>query len=95
MSEPFFNDRRNQLQFINCAIGIHDLVCSCSSPLKHSSVILTKEYLKQATEEEKKDLQTCLGITTTGGDHGDAAGDIDFTGDLEQLFAQDFDDANG
>lgn len=95
MSEPFFNDRRNQLQYINVCIGAHDLVCSCKTPLLHCSSILTKEYLKQATTEEKTSFKKCLGITTTGEDHGDAAEDIDFTGDLELLFAQDFDDANG
>lgn len=85
MSIPF-NNKKDQLQFINCVINVHDLKCECQNPLFHATRILLKQLAPEITQQEKQQLQQCLGdpaTTTTVEDTG-----FD-TGDLEKLFGED------
>lgn len=85
MSIPF-NNKRQQLQFINCCIGIHDIVCTCSNPLFHSTKILLKQLAPELQKQERIQLQKCLGEETTTTKEEDPGFDI---GDLENLFGED------
>nr|UHS18286.1 MAG: hypothetical protein [Betatorquevirus sp.] len=79
--------RKDQIKFINCLVGVHDLKCECNKPAYHSFEILAKQLAPELTTEEKDHLKKCLGTTTTDaavGDHGD-----DFGDDLETVFADD------
>ncbi len=89
MSIPF-NNKKDQLKFINCVMGIHDLKCECSNPLFHSTNILLKQLAPELQKQEKQQLKKCLGEEDTT----NAEEDIGLTtGDLEQLFAEDDDGA--
>lgn len=76
-------------QLINCFIGDHDLICSCNNPAVHCLRILIDQLKPELQKEDIKQLQQCLGETTTTGDAED--GGID-PGDLEKLFSEDADD---
>lgn len=85
MSIPF-STKKDQLKFINCVIGIHDLKCECANPLFHSSHILLKQLAPEIKQQEKQQLKRCLGDEDTIKEDED----IGITpGDLEQLFAED------
>ncbi len=81
-----FNNKKNQLQFVNCIVNCHDLLCNCPSPAFHSARILINQLAPELKKEEKTDLIKCLGETTTT-ETVDVDG-ID-VGDLEKLFAED------
>lgn len=85
MSLPF-TTKKEQLQFTNCVVSVHDLACNCPNPLYHATHILLKQLAPDLHQEEKNQLKQCLGE-----DAGtSAAGDIDLdAGDLEKLFEQD------
>lgn len=85
MSLPF-NNKKDQLQFINCVIGIHDLCCHCPNPLFHSTKLLLKQLAPELQAPEKQQLQQCLGDAATTKEDADTG--IDF-GDLEKLFGDD------
>lgn len=85
MSIPF-NNKKQQLQYINLCIGAHDLVCDCQEPGFHSLKLLANQIGRELQPEQKKEIQKCLGITT-GEDHTDID-NIDI-GDLEKLFEED------
>ncbi len=89
MSIPF-TTKKDQLQFINCVINVHDLKCECSNPLFHSTKILLKQLAPEIKHQERKQLQLCLGGEDTTKDDDDIGIS---TGDLEQLFAEDDDAA--
>nr|QMI58088.1 ORF2 [Torque teno virus] len=82
-----FNNKKNQLKFINCVVGCHDLLCECYNPLFHSAKIILKQLEPEITPQEKQQLQECLGTKDTTKEE-DATTGIDI-GDLEKLFEED------
>lgn len=87
MSDLFYNKKSNQLQFINLAIGIHDLNCQCNNPGFHTLKIFTEQIGKELNDTDKKTIQRCLGgsdHTATEEDTGEDLGE-----ELEKLFALD------
>lgn len=77
-------------QWINCCVGIHDLICDCHHPTKHLIThLFSKQEEYQVTPEEKKNIEKCL-TTTEGNGTTTLTGDDDFdAGDLERIFAED------
>jgi len=75
-------------QWVNTIYNTHDLCCGCNDPFKHLAAIL-----------QRKGTQLCLPSTSTA-DAGVQAGDggeedILEDGDLDRLFAEDFNDGDG
>ncbi len=92
MSEPFFNNRKNQLKFINLCIGAHDIGCDCDTPGFHTLKLLTQQIYPELEDNHKKEIKNSLG----GEDDAAAAGGTDDLGEeLERLFAQDTTDDDG
>lgn len=87
MSDLFYNKKQNQLQFINCTIGIHDLNCTCNNPGFHVLKILATQIGKELNNTDKNTIKQCLGDTTD--QPTTAAGEDDLGEDLERLFAED------
>ncbi len=85
MSIPL-NNKKDQLKFINCVIGCHDLVCECYNPLMHSTKILLKQLAPELQEPEKLQLKKCLGEEPTTAEEEETGFDI---GDLEKLFGEE------
>lgn len=86
MSLPF-NNKKDQLKFINACISIHDIGCDCYNPAFHTAKLILQQLAPELKQQEKDQLKQCLGDTTAT---TTADGDIDIdTGDLEQLFAQE------
>lgn len=67
-------------------VGTHDLLCECYNPLFHSAKIILKQLAPEITDQERQQLQECLGTKDTTKEE-DATG-IDI-GDLEKLFEED------
>lgn len=92
-----YTKKELQLQLTNGIVHLHDLTCRCDTPLQHIiDIIATREPTLQFQPETKKKIEKWL--TTT--DHGTtetttAADDILEDGDLDALFAADFDEENG
>lgn len=85
MSIPF-NDKKLQLQYINCIVGVHDLLCNCYSPAFHAASILLKQLAPELKKEEKQQLQQCLTEETGTVEEETTGFDI---GDLEKLFGEE------
>lgn len=84
MSDLFFNNKKNQLQFTNLLIGIHDLNCNCNNPGFHSLKIITQQIGPELNPTDKLTIKKCLGDTPTTQED-----DVGFTaGDLEELFGE-------
>lgn len=77
---PLYNGRGLENQLLNTICGTHDLCCGCPTPLKHIQDIL-KCHLTEET-------------TTTATKEEDAPTPEDGfePGDLETLFASDFEE---
>ncbi len=73
-------------QLINCFIGDHDLICCCQNPALHCIRILIDQLKPELKKEDIKQLQQCLGETTTTAEEEDAGIS---PGDLEKLFSED------
>jgi len=86
---PKYNTKQLQLQHVNALVHLHDLTCSCNSPLECTILTINnQEKNLKFTKEEQKQLQkwftTTEKDTTTPEEEG--FGD----GDLERLFDEDF-----
>lgn len=82
-------------QWINCCVGIHDLICPCNEPTKHLiTFLLTKGEKYKVTPEEKYKIQQCLTTSEEEETAGQDGEDIIQTGDLERIFADDADGEN-
>lgn len=75
-------------QWVNTIYNTHDLCCGCNDAIKHLAAILSR-----------KGSQLCLPSTSTAdaGVQATDGGEEDILedGDLDRLFAEDFDDADG
>lgn len=76
----------NKLDWINLIASVHNLVCSCNRPLAHT----IEEILIQEPQLKIHIPERCLTGTTT--EPGTAVDDHIDDGDLENLFAKDFDE---
>lgn len=81
-----FTTKKQQLQFINTVIGVHDIACDCLNPAYHSLKILTQQIGPELQKQEKEQLQKCLGTPDTTEDKDQDGFDV---GDLEALFTAD------
>ena len=83
--------RQKQTKWFNGICYLHDLFCDCCHPLEHTvQAIFEKEPQLQLSSTEKTFIKKCLSgeeTTTTQDD-----GDVIEPGDLDALFAQDFDE---
>lgn len=86
MSTIPFNNKKQQLQFINCCIGIHDLNCTCNNPGFHTLKLLAQQIGPELNQQDKNTIKKCL-----GGDEDGKPADVDGIdfGDLEKLFEED------
>ncbi len=102
---PRYDHRQRENNWINGILHLHDQFCGCDEPFKHLVYKLAEEAPKlNLNKEDLLILQKCHPTTTTiddgtTGDHGteDGAGpddNIDI-GDLEKLFEDDLQDAEG
>lgn len=81
--------RYQTIQWKNTLVNLHDCICSCSSGIKHTLLLLTNEEIT-VTKEEKNKIIKCL---TTGEEETTTKDETGFdAGDLEALFAGDGDD---
>lgn len=89
MQNTNFGPRALEIQWLNCIVTTHGMICGCEDPWNH---------LKNTFENHKirclfiGDKNTTDAAVNTGEE--DALDYID-TGDLEKLFAQDFPDDDG
>lgn len=81
-------NRYQLLQWINLCVGVHDLICTCSTPTKHLLKELTnKKEEYYVTKKEKEDIEKCLIITEEEKDTTEEDGFG--PGDLDTLFSED------
>ncbi len=91
--KTFYNASGQQKQLLNCIVGDHDLICCCEEPLQHiTDLIFTANPDIKFKEETKQKIQKCLG-TTQEEDGDDDAGIGE--GELDRLFAEEFDENTG
>lgn len=91
MSTLFFNDKKNQLKFINSVVGIHDFTCNCNNPGFHCLKILAQQIGPELNTTDKDTIKKCLGDHSTA----DAVEDTGIDpGDLEKLFGDQEEDAD-
>lgn len=78
---PRYSAKQKTLQHVNCYVGIHDISCNCTEPLKH--------IIKQIISQEPS-LKPWLATITEDAGHQDGERDIDGfgPGELERLFAE-------
>lgn len=78
---PRYTTRQKNLQHVNCYVGIHDISCNCTEPLKH--------IIKQIISQEPT-IKPWLATITEDAGTPDGEGDIDGfgPGELERLFAE-------
>lgn len=94
---PNFTKKQLELQLTNGMVHLHDLTCRCDTPLQHIiDIIATREPTLQLQGETKKKVEKWLTTTDRGTtETTTAADDILNAGDLDALFAADFDEENG
>ncbi len=82
------------LQWINCCVGCHDLICCCDEPVKHLiTTIFNKKEQITVTRQQKQQIEECLTITEE--EDTNHVGEDGFgPGDLERIFAEDGDGEN-
>lgn len=81
--QPVKTSKRNQrLDWINGIVQIHNLICGCEEPLKH-----TIEEIWAQEPSLHPYHQSCPG--TGNGDHTGDVAELE-NGDLDRLFADDF-----
>lgn len=83
-----WSKKHRDLDWVNAITSIHDLQCSCDTPLEHTiNTIVKQEPNLRFTKEDKQLLQKCL----TSGDQDTTTDAVDGFGDgeLEKLFAED------
>ncbi len=85
--------RQQKLQFVNCIVGCHDLMCKCNEPAFHSLRILLDQLKPELSPKNIEQLQKCLGdVPGTAGEGEDGGFG---PGDLEKLFSVDEDEEDG
>ncbi len=90
--KTFYNTKGQEKQLLNGIFTQHDLICACPSPQSHVAWLLFKHCTPtDFTEEEKQDIQKCLGTSPTNTTGGEDDAGID-EGELERLFAEDIPD---
>lgn len=86
--------KKDQIQLVNCFVGIHDIKCNCEKPAVHCAEVILKQLNTELTPQEKEHLKSCLGTTTdptaTTEENGGVTGE-----DLEALFADAGGDDDG
>lgn len=89
MRNPTLGPRALEIQWLNCIVTTHSMICSCDHPWDHLQDTFRNHQIK------------CLfigddhGTATDTKEDGDAAEDNLSPGDLEKLFADDTEDNQG
>lgn len=96
IKHPIYNEKQLKLQNVNAWVHLHDLTCSCTTPLQ--CIILqinNQEPNLQFTKQQQAKLQTWLTSTAAGNQDGEDVVDGFGPGELDALFANDGEDATG
>lgn len=84
-----FGPRATEIQWLNSIVTTHGLFCGCEKPWNHLEDILKNQQVRCHL----------IGDNTTETHTEEPTGDVDIDGfqdgDLERLFAQDFEDDAG
>lgn len=88
MKNPEFGPRALQIQWINCIVTTHGMICSCEQPFKHLENLLQDQQVKCHFIGDPKGDTTAAITTGDGEDHFDE-------GDLDRLFEEDFTEDDG
>lgn len=88
MRNPEFGPRALQIQWINCIVTTHGMICSCEKPFHHLQDLLKDQQVKcHFTGDPNTDGAAAI-TTGNGEDHFDE-------GDLDRLFEEDFTEDDG
>lgn len=84
---PNYSTKQKERALINGFVHNHDLICICKNPAYHCLLTLSKQLGPELNQQEKQQIQQCLGTTTT--DNADGVAEDHGLEDLEKLFAED------
>lgn len=80
---PLYNERGQQNNWINIIYQSHDQICGCNKVIEHLNDIINNQKCHHSTKENT--TKEITGTTDSGETNFDE-------GDLEQLFAENFED---
>lgn len=88
LTPSIYSNKGLENNWVNLTWNAHDMFCGCNNAWKHLADILNRQGSQLCLPSTSTDD---AGTQTDGADEKDILED----GDLERLFAEDFDDADG